>query len=348
MKANRNPRQRETHKTPFLILSSMFKDIIGEIIEKNESVPSEPAPSGFSSPNPAPTNSPSESEPAFETITPSPLSTCFVDGGNACVFDSPAVRVEYVRVYGTVHDGRERTTTRKEEGLVLVRNDGKGKIRVKGYAPLALELSLPENHPELSLGKESVSLGSVAALCRFILECRFLAAFGKDCDLVVRDGSLVGKNAFEEEELQKLLNSKELVAGLCKMNTLLTNGMSATASAFEQGPQGPWLTPYGKEAMVDIAIVKLDARSKYAFRLDVQGKVHDAMQRVAAALSLVSSDAAFPGYPYPLIEADQLGRVSNKELDLLRTRFMMEAGQDWKALERMARGSDAHDVLDRL
>ncbi|MBR9692757.1 DNA double-strand break repair nuclease NurA [Candidatus Woesearchaeota archaeon] len=309
----------------------MFEEVIPEIVGKKDSDASEQSKTAISNAE-------------FIPIEPQTLKACFVDGGNACVFDSPAARVEFIRVYGVIYDGKERKDTKKEEGNVLIRNDGKGNVIVKAYPPLELELSIPENHPELSFGKERVSLGTVANIVRFILECRFLKELGKNCDLLVRDGPLVPNNEYEKKDLKELLDTK-LVAGLCKTNTLLTKtGTSASASFFEQGPKEPWITPFKKENDIYISIVKLNERSEYAFRLDTV----EQSEKIAAALAVTAGDAAFPGYPYPLIEADRLGRVSNRELEALKTRFMAEAGEDWVRLKRLATGSDAHSVLDRL
>jgi len=297
-------------------------------------------------------------------FTPLPAATslkaCFVDGGNAPVFESPEVRVEYLRIYGTVYDGKERKTTEQVEGSVLVRRtvkDGKGYVAARGYAPIELDILIPDDDPGLRFGKERVSLGIVANLARFVLECRFLQQLGKKrgCALLVRDGPLIGNNEHEDKALQALFGTGKQVAGLCKTNTKLTkHGGSATAYLMERGPKQPWIVSLESEEGVDINVVKLHARSEYAFRLDTRGEREKRERtptmnvKIAASLVSVSADPAFYGYPYPLIEADRMARVTNREIDTLRMRFRAEAGEGWKSLERMARGSDAHSVLDRM
>ncbi len=311
------------------------------------------------------------------------LRACFVDGGNAPVFESPEARVEYIRVYATVYDGKERQATAKEEGLLLARTiviGGKEAIELIGYPPLDFSLTLPDDAAGLAFGKERVALGTAAGVARFLLECRFLTRVGEEhgCSLLVRDGSLLRNNAYEERALQELFATGKNVAGLSKTNTKLEAGRSVTATLLAAGPGDPWLVPLEREERILVGVVKLHRRSEYAFRLD--SKAADSSQSagngdrdaadssqsaadgnrnaarsaqnpslaVAAYLASLSSDPVFPGYPYPLIEADRMARVTNRELDALKMRFRAEAGTKWEELERLSHGSDAHGVLDRI
>ncbi len=320
------------------------------------------------------------SDEKFVPITAPPFSgkACFVDGGNAAVYESPDARVELVRVYATVYEGKKRIASRREEGLVLVQNatiNDKGLITAKGYGKVELTLTIPADDPGLRLGKERVTLAAVANLCRFALECRFAARVAQEngCDLLVRDGSLEGINGYEERELGGLLKQMKDVVGFSKTTTLLTaDGGSAAAALLERGPTGAWLYDAGEliidddkddqskndindrskkdkkgrdDGRIHLFLLKLHGRSEHAFRVDA--KAED-ITGIVSFLASVSADPVFPGYPYPLIEADRMARVTNQELEGVRTRFQAEAGADWRALKRRSRGSDAHGILDRI
>jgi len=300
----------------------------------------------------------------FQVLSePVSLRACFVDGGNAPVFESPEARVEFVRLYGTVYDGKERIRTKRKEGILLLRYGQDGEAHagetsqevitvkstmqstVKNGAPLNFGLTLSADDPELRFGRERVSLATAASLARFLLECSFLQLLGADCALLVRDGSLVPNNGHEARALKELFTTGKLVAGLSKTNTLLTSdGLGAGAAALAEGPERPWLSPVKEEEGIAVSIVRLHAKSRYAFRLDTNGQ----SELIARALLSLSGDAAFPGYPYPLIEADRMARVTNHELAEFRLRFRAEAGDSWHTLERGARSLDAHDVLDTM
>jgi len=280
------------------------------------------------------------------TLKPSGDKVLFVDGGNAPVFESPAARVEFVRLYGAAYEGVKRTAMHREEGFVLIRNvtkDGKDYVEAKGHG-IELSLMIPDDDRELRLGRERVSLVTVAGLVRFILECRSARRWGVGCALIVRDGTLLPNNEYEDEALKELLRSG-VVAGFSKTNTLTTTtGHSVSATLLEHGLKEPWIYNLGTEKEVSFSIVRLHGRAEHAFRLDTNGDA----AATATSLAGVASDPVFPGYPYPLIEADRMARVPNREVELLRTRFMVEAGPRWKELQRLARGSDAHSILDRI
>jgi len=269
----------------------------------------------------------------------------FVDGGNAPVFESPAARVEFVRVYGTAYEGTTRVSTHREEGFILIRSatkEGKRYVEATGHG-IGLHLLIPDDEKELRLGRERVSLAAVAGLARFALECRSAGAWGEGCSLIVRDGSLLPNNSHEEKELQELLTRNAV--GLSKTNTLITaSGDSASALLLEHGPDRPWIYELGSGGNIRFSLVKLHERAEHAFRLDTNSDAG----AVAAALALLAADPVFPGYPYPLVEADRMARVQNRELEGLRTRLMAEAGGSWPELRRLARGSDSHGILDRI
>ncbi len=295
---------------------------------------------------------------SLASFSSSPPVLLFVDGGNAPVFDAPEARVEYVRLHAVAYAGAaKKTFSEGVEGFVLVKNDlvdGKPVIVAKGHGGLAFSLLLRPDDEELTLGNERVPLERAANLARFALECEYAAAFAKEssCNVVVRDGPLLGRNRHEQVALEKLrdeLASRRIVlAGLAKTSGLLTaDGRGAGQAVLQRGPSSPWLYPLGVDSKIFLSLVKLHEKSSYAFRLDVDGDERLARD-VAAQLLPLSADPVFFGYPYPLVEADRLARVSNRDVELLSMRFRADAGARWKDLERLSRGNDAHGVLDRI
>ncbi len=276
------------------------------------------------------------------------VRACFIDGGNAPVFESPEARVEYVRLAAVAYEGRERAATHQEEGLLLIRYEG-GAVVATGEEGFSLSVKAGVDDEELRLGREKVTLAAVAGLARFLLECSLVKrlASERSFQLVVRDGSLVGANRHEEEALARMRGSW-LLAGLSKTSSLLTEqGVSASAELLARSPRDCWYALLGSVNGVVVGVARLQPGCERAFRLDVLGGEEEAL-RAARALALLSGDAAFPGYPYPLVEAHRLARVSAREAGRLRTRLVMEAGERWPVLQRLERGSDAHRILDRL
>jgi hypothetical protein len=243
------------------------------------------------------------------------------------------------------------------EGFLLVKNDvvdGKNVIVAKGHGGLTFSLVLTPDDEELTLGNERVPLERAANIARFAPECEYAAAFAKEssCNIVVKDGPLIGRNRHEQKFLEKLRDElaaqRIMFAGLAKTSGLLTvDGRGAGQAILQRGPSSSWLYPLGLDSKIFISLVRLHEKSSYAFRLDVDGDEKLAAD-VAAQLLPLSADPVFFGYPYPLVEADRLARVSNRDVELLAMRFRADAGARWKDLERLSRGNDAHGVLDRI
>jgi hypothetical protein len=165
---------------------------------------------------------------------------CFIDGGNASVFEAPNVRIEFVRIVACIYEGERRADVKNEEGLLLIRNDT-GTIRIDGYAPFDIHLILKDDDKELRLGRERVTLATAANLARSLLEVRFAQRHAHRCGLLVRDGALLGANRHEEEAFKALIGLGIPILGVSKTNTLLTiGGGSAAASLLGRGPAGSW------------------------------------------------------------------------------------------------------------
>ncbi len=258
-------------------------------------------------------------------------SLVFIDGGNAAIYESPEARLDVLRVAIVHYAGRRRVRVQRKEGMLLVMHEGASILATSKEFGFTERFDARDD--ELRFGTEDVQLGTVAGLSRFLIECREAAASD---ELVIRDGTLQGANHYETAALEEIGR----VAGLAKTTTLrTTTGAAAVGTVLARAPPGAWCYPLDERT----ALVKLHARSEYVFRLDST----DA-PGVARQLMTLADDASFPGYPYGLVEADRLARVTQREAMMFRTRFQVEAGAHWAALAQKERALDAHGLLDAL
>ena len=72
------------------------------------------------------------------------------------------------------------------------------------------------------------------------------------------------------------------------------------------------------------------------------------INKICSLLSLNAKDPVFIGYPYGLVEADKLARISNQEADLLKTQLMVSFGKDWKKVKNSLNSMNAHQILDNI
>lgn len=258
----------------------------------------------------------------------------FCDGGNGAVFSSPNCRVEFVRLCAITYEGDERKEIVKKEGVLFLRRKN-GKIIVEGE-DFEFSIVIEENDDELRVGYEIVSIERVAGVCRFILECKFLLQFD---GLLVRDGPLIARNKYEQEALAPFLKRESV--GVVKAHSVVSeNGLSAE-NVLER--KGVWSYSIGSEGDIELFMARLSPNTKHLFRIDCVGE----SEAIIGYLSTLN-DPTFLGYPYPLVLADRLGRVGERELAGLKMRFMAESKEKWKSFENAMHGSDAHSVLDNM
>ena len=101
----------------------------------------------------------------------------------------------------------------------------------------------------------------------------------------------------------------------------------------------------GKDAFSDLFIVKLHEKSRHVFRLDVYNEKYH-LQQILSALAKNSTDPAFLGYPYGLIEADKFSRISNQEKDFLKTKLLSKLKNE--NINRLLNTINAHNILDNI
>ncbi len=110
-------------------------------------------------------------------------------------------------------------------------------------------------------------------------------------------------------------NTKDSSTDSCIKNSNIKDAFYETKSE----------TKKGKMAFGKPFFTKLNANSSYVFKLSVLRKVLPVVDltKLFSMLMLSSTDAAFLGYPYGLIRADSLARVTNNELQRHFTRLRL-------------------------
>ena len=81
------------------------------------------------------------------------------------------------------------------------------------------------------------------------------------------------------------------------------------------GPRACWWVPVARTRPdvgpgLQVVVARLDPDARFSFRVDLPGRRRRRRRDVLGALSALSDDAAFPGYPYPLSVADRLAACS--------------------------------------
>jgi hypothetical protein len=258
----------------------------------------------------------------------------YIDGGNAEIIGAATFSLQRVKIATVTYDGRQKTGQSVMDVTLLVTFDG--KFSVTTYPEDRLDITFSPTDPDLTTRGTRATAQRVAGVCRRLLELEEAAS----CDgLTVLDGALIPTTRYEEPYVDAL---GEDVIGVAKSSRIVTDKGKVFAAVIDT--DGTWYYHPVYRNGLDVSFARLHPQSDHVFRVDMQSFE----PRRLAAIRVVADDPVFPGYPYGLVEADRLARVSNAEASYMRTKLMTQFGDDWSVVESYLHTTDAHDVLDSI
>ncbi|MBW2996411.1 hypothetical protein KY332_03865 [Candidatus Woesearchaeota archaeon] len=264
----------------------------------------------------------------------------FVDGGQAELLKGSNFSLQFIRVGGLVFDGKDKKSI-VNEFFVLISMDGdeyKTEVFVvKGDG--VDNISINSFDGTIKEGKDRGNVSKVGGIVRRFAELELAGRVVRNVSAVVLDGSLKAMVKGEEEKLEKLFE-KGIVCGLAKTSKIIEDGRCVLSRL--NGREGEWCYGLGEREYV----VRLNKNSDYVFEFNINRK--DKMMDVLGMLAGQANDAVFPGYPYGLLMADKIARVSNEEKEYLLTLFKAHAGSKWNKIKNGLNVVNAHDVLDNI
>jgi hypothetical protein len=315
-----------------------------------------------------------------------PRRVCYVDGGNSTIIDSPSLAVSLNRVGFCIYEGEEKvrnsvlpssidffsvTYANYEDDELNYHVEMIPVSEDNGHIlPDETDLVFSSFDRSLMDGRRRASPVRVASASRVFAEWRYAGEIIKSelegGDILVMDGSLqtqiTGESKHSNRAYQEAVEKDVLFCGLSKTSTLFTDtGMPLLSSIAilanrnnlenERWYYYPIVEINAPDHRAIMFAVKLHPSSRYVFRLEILkdlGEEMDDFRRVFSLLAQNAVDLTFPGYPYGLMEADKISRVSEGEVESLRIQLLSGVSGlgIWKELEAFLRTVDAHQVLD--
>ena len=286
----------------------------------------------------------------FESIAPQLI--CFIDGGNAPILETPSQSCHLCRTCAVTFSQGARTKTTQETFCVLSQLT-KDHITLKGYGKELFIAALSIQDPHLCQGKKPASAQTAIELCRIICELDLAACEAKKIGpggIIIIEGDLSFFHPFAREAFERLktaisASSSSLVA-ISKTTTSRTEtGTSAPQALQALGPPGIWGYLLESTDGMHRIFSKLHPSSRHIFMLS---SPHPFSDILLSRITQASTDLAFPGYPYGLIVADQLARVSASEQEAASLILTTKARKQDPSLSQALAGSDAHAILDSM
>jgi len=323
------------------------------------------------------------------TVPDESQTICYLDGGNVAIARAPNFIVELTRLYYCKFHEKEKLhgdlPHRIEFYTVCCSSAEKEQIIYQTeFIPVRPEWTrfLPETRDlrfnsfdiTLMMGQQRALIDQVADSARLFAEWSYaqhLITEELDAnDIFVKDGTLqtgvTNEAKYADAAYAAALHRGVIFTGLAKTSRLFTTTGYPLFSAINSVAND---TEYAAEAwfynpIVDIGhpdhraemfAVRLQRNSEYVFRFEI---LHDQFRKMAkdevisviGTLAQNSVDMCFPGYPYGLIEADKLARVTGRERDSLNVQFRSVAVSTglWSFLNDHLKCINAHALLDNL
>ena len=294
----------------------------------------------------------------------------FIDGGNAELIRAPHLSLQLIRICSIIYSISEgkpvRKETHREEFFVLVRAVRNPDLRYEAHLFRKGEgevLSFNPADRSLLTGAKRAEPSAIGGVVRRFSELRLageLASQLSGGDAVVLDGTLEATYPGEAEVLDGTAHTAAesgiTLAALAKRCSLLTSAGRPLLWSMARlaHVQAPWSCGFArgtaKGHRARLYGVKLHEKARHHFRLDIHEDTFDEyrLNGLLACLALHAREATFPGYPYGLIEADRMARVSNQQRRYHRTLLESRLGKQWHSLKEAMSSLDAHDILDSM
>jgi hypothetical protein len=268
-------------------------------------------------------------EVRFSSIAETALpDAVFIDGGSAALFSTPARCIGLIKVCAIHTAGLERKEIRLNQYLVSITANG------RGFAVQSEPLGESSEEISRCLDGELIVPDATPEMLLDPLRTMAERAIAPQWGIVIHDGSFRTTNVL----LQKCPPGTNASALSKTSGTVTSKQRPIGMALLTRAPKGAWHAHLAK----GISCVRLHNHAAHTFLLE-----GNASAEVLSLLVAWSNDMTFPGYPYPLVLADQMARVTNNERDAWR----IVLSNDENAMQILAdelKASDAHAMLEHI
>ena len=289
----------------------------------------------------------------------------FIDGGNAEIIGSANFSLNLIRVCCAIYQNNKKIEIKKFEVLAFINsfNEG-GEIHYKctffnlGNGLNMDEIAFNSLDNTLMAGINRAEIGNVSnAIRRFYeLMAAKYAADNKLAGIIVLDGNLQCTLTNESKHMKELQNS-------CEINNVILCALSKTSSLFTDNGDllsavllrlirtdswhyHPIADIESGSHKADMHFAKFNGNSRHVFRFEILKSQKENAERAISEISANSCDPIFLGYPYGLVEADRIARVSNQERESLKTMLLVKLRS--RNIEKYLNAVNAHEILDKI
>lgn len=275
-------------------------------------------------------------------ITRSPIKTplIFIDGGMGDIITFPDGGILLMRAASiTAHDDTFITSCSTYIGSISNNVSWLFELfDTKGTTLFTQQLDDVNNYQE-----------ACACACRITELFHMYQQTISPKSIIVIDGCLETQYQ-STNQTQMMLNNKAqqydtLVIGCSKSTSLKTSqGITLVRHAIDHLTVMGYLD-VGIRNDIHVCMARLHENAHYAIRIDISNKPYIDIPRIMGMLATLSNDIGLLGYPYPAIKADMIARISNEEINCLRTSIHSQCNEKTRKENSHAA---FHSILDTM
>ena len=290
----------------------------------------------------------------------------FIDGGNAEIIGTANFSLNLIRVCYVVYQNNKKVLSKKYEILAFIQAASQNNeiyyktsfFQTKNYIIDLKEISFCSFDHTLMLGINRAEISSVANAIRRFAELKIakVVSDGNLADAIVLDGNLQSTLTGENEYLNQLYEScskkNVILSALSKTTSLFTdNGNLLSVVLGSISSLSSWFYyPIAEinniNHKAEMFFAKLHDKSRHIFKFEIFNEQKEKGEEIINILASSCIDPIFIGYPYGLVEADRIARISNQEKESLKTIFLVKLRN--KNIEKYINSKNAHEILDKI
>ena len=289
----------------------------------------------------------------------------FVDGGNAEIIRSVNFSLNLIRVCFVIYQNNKKITSEKFEILAFIQAINQNNeihyktsfFKIRNHIELD-EITFNSFDHTLMFGINRAEISSVANAIRRFAELKLAKIVSDEylADIIVLDGNLqstlTNENKYLNELYESCTKSNVILTALSKTSSLFTDNGNLLSvvleniSIFPSWFYYPIVEINNINHKAEMFFAKFHNKSKHIFRFEIFNVQREKGEETINTLAGNCIDPIFIGYPYGLVEADRIARISNNEKESLKTIFLIKLKN--KNIEKYLSSVNAHEIIDRI
>lgn len=266
----------------------------------------------------------------------------FIDGGNQHLISDDNFCIDYIKIC-SIKNNKLYKTRKFYTISTLNKKDNKIIYNISTENKTSIHINAIENNLRI----DSKTILDKARKFFEVNHAINISNNNKD-SIIVLDGIDLNKNNILLKKLKESIKkNKNILLSLTKNCNIIDDNTNLLAPIINKiTDHKTWIYKYKNNDNISTNIIKLHKNSNFYFKLQFFNN-NTNIDPILSKLKEFSKDPVFLGYPYPLIKADEIARVSNHEKNIQKNKLISKIKNNQELIKQI-KISNAHEILDNI